>query len=232
MRKIIIAIDGFSSTGKSTLAKGLAKRLGYAYVDSGAMYRAVTAYALSKNLFLKNQVIDENKLINNHLSKVKIEWAHNKETNAFMLFLDKSCYEHELRSALVNQNVSEIARISEVRKLLVALQQKMGKDKGVVMDGRDIGTVVFPNAELKLFLIAKKKIRAKRRFLEAKGNDPKITLEDIEKNLDHRDYIDTTREDSPLKIAKDAIEVDNSYLTKEEHLEYVYRVVLDKIHEK
>ena len=228
MRKIIIAIDGYSSTGKSTLAKGLAKRLGYTYVDSGAMYRAVTFYVLSKNLFLKNKIIDKDRLID-QLSEIKIKWQHNKQTNAFSLFLNNTSYGDDLRSINVNEHVSEIARISQVRKKLVKLQQEMGQDKGLVMDGRDIGTVVFPDAELKLFLVAKKEIRAKRRFLEARENNPEITLGSIEKNLDHRDYVDATREDSPLKMSEYSIEIDNSYFTKQEHLEHAYKLAMDKI---
>ena len=229
MKKIIIAIDGLSSTGKSTLAKGLAKKLGYIYVDSGSMYRAVTAYALSKNLFSKNKILDKTKLIK-HLSEIKIKCIQSKKTNTFIFSLDEYCYEDELRSIEINQNVSEIARVSEVRKKLVKLQQQVGKDKGIVMDGRDIGTVVFPHAELKLFLVAKKQIRIKRRFLETKEKNPNITLYAIEKNLAHRDYIDLTREDSPLKKAKDAIEIDNSYFTKEQHLESTYQLVMNILH--
>lgn len=217
MNKITIAIDGFSSTGKSTVAKQLAKELGYVYVDSGAMYRAVTYYAMQNN-FINADEFDKNTLIE-HLSNIHITFKYNNSLGFGEVYLNGENIENAVRTLEVSQFVSQVAEVSEVRALLVKQQQSMGLEKGVVMDGRDIGTVVFPNAELKIFMTASADTRAKRRYEELikKGED--VTYEDILENVKSRDFIDTNREDSPLKKAEDAIEIDNSNLTKKEQFE-------------
>jgi cytidylate kinase len=227
LKNITIAIDGFSSTGKSTLAKQLATKLNYIYVDSGAMYRAVTFYAMQNQLISKNEFkID--KLIAK-LTEIDLKFKFNPELGFAEIYLNNVNIEREIRTLAVSELVSSVAEISEVRKMLVDQQQEMGKNKGVVMDGRDIGTVVFPNAELKLFMTASAETRAKRRFDELieKGDD--VQFDEILKNVQHRDYIDTTRDDSPLIKAEDAIEIDNSNLTKVAQFELVYAIVLKKL---
>jgi len=222
-KKIIIAIDGFSSTGKSTIAKKLAKHLKYIYVDTGAMYRAVTYFAMKKKL-IDTDYFDTKKLIDN-LDKIKIEFRYNSELDRSQTYLNEKNVEEQIRSIEVSNYVSRIAEISEIRAKLVEQQREIGKDKGVVMDGRDIGTVVFPEAELKLFIVSDPKIRAKRRYEELVSQGENVTFEQVLENITKRDYIDTTRLDSPLKKAEDTIEIDNSYLTKEEQFSRIMELV-------
>ncbi|CAM1356781.1 (d)CMP kinase [Tenacibaculum halocynthiae] len=207
-KKITIAIDGFSSTGKSTIAKQLAKQLGYIYVDTGAMYRAVTLYAMQQN-YISETHFNTDDLISD-LSNISLSFGFNEEMGFAEMFLNKKNVEKEIRTLEVSKLVSKISTISEVRKKLVSEQQEMGKNKGVVMDGRDIGTVVFPNAELKLFMTASADKRAKRRYKELIDRGDKVNYEEILQNVEERDRIDSTREDSPLILADDAIEFDNS----------------------
>ena len=229
MKNITIAIDGFSSTGKSTIAKELATKLKYVYVDSGAMYRAVTLYAMQHNLITEN-FFDKEKLISD-LNKIDLTFKFNSLLGFAEMYLNNINVEQEIRSLDVSNFVSKIAEVSEVRKKLVEQQQKMGMNKGVVMDGRDIGTVVFPNAELKLFLNASAEKRAKRRYNELIKRGDKVTYNEILNNVVYRDHIDSTREDSPLIIAEDAIEIDNSNMTKEEQFEIIYKIVLKRIND-
>ena len=225
MKKITIAIDGFSSTGKSTLAKELAKHLGYAFVDTGAMYRAVTLFAL-QNKFINEDFFDQKALIKS-LHNINLEFQFNKELGLAEMFLNGENVEKQIRTIEVSSYVSQVATVSQVRAKLVEQQQEMGKNKSIVMDGRDIGTVVFPQAELKLFMTANAQTRAQRRFdqLQSKG-DP-VTFDEVLKNIQNRDFIDTTRLDSPLKMAEDAIEIDNSNLSRKEQ----YNIVLEIIQE-
>lgn len=207
MQKIVIAIDGFSGCGKSSTAKAIAKILGYTYIDSGAMYRAATLH------FLENKVNLENKEdVLSNLKKLKISFDINPETRKQETFLNGKNVENEIRSMRVSDHVSEVSKIKEVREELVFQQQVLGKDKGVVMDGRDIGTVVFPDAELKVFMTADLTIRAKRRLKELKEKGQEVTLDEIARNLAERDQKDTTRKESPLIMAKDAVELDTSHL--------------------
>lgn len=229
MKNITIAIDGFSSTGKSTIAKELATKLKYVYVDSGAMYRAVTLYAMQHNLITENY-FDKEILISN-LNEINLTFKFNPLLGFAEMYLNNINVEQEIRSLDVSNFVSKIAEVSEVRRKLVEQQQKMGMNKGVVMDGRDIGSVVFPNAELKLFLNASAKKRAKRRYNELIKRGDKVTYDEILNNVVYRDHIDSTREDSPLIIAKDAIEIDNSDMTKEEQFEIIYKIVLEKVND-
>ncbi len=224
MTKITIAIDGFSSTGKSTLAKQLAKHLGYVYVDTGAMYRAVTFFAM-QNQLISEDFLDKAGLIK-RLPDIKLHFQFNADLGFAEMFLNEVNVEQEIRTIEVSRLVSKIAEISEVRAKLVEQQQAMGQSKGIVMDGRDIGTVVFPDAELKLFMTASAHTRAKRRFDELAEKGQLVTYEEVLQNVQERDYIDTHREDSPLVKAPDAIEIDNSTLTKKEQFE----LVLDLIH--
>lgn len=219
MNNITIAIDGFSSTGKSTLAKQLAKHLGYIYVDSGAMYRAVTYFAM-QNKLVSEDFLDKNALIKK-LPEIKLRFQFNPVLGYAEMFLNDENIENAIRTIEVSRLVSKIAEISEVRAKLVEQQQAMGKDKAVVMDGRDIGTVVFPEAELKLFMTASAHTRAKRRYDELIEKGQHVSYEDVLQNVQERDYIDTHRDDSPLVKAKDAIEIDNSTLTKKEQFELV-----------
>jgi len=224
-KKITIAIDGFSSTGKSTLAKQLAKHLGYVYVDTGAMYRAVTFFSM-QNGYISKDFFDKETLINS-LPYIKLHFEFNPELGFGEMFLNDVNVEKEIRTLEVSNFVSLVAEVSEVRAKLVEQQQEMGKGKGIVMDGRDIGTVVFPNAELKVFMTASSETRAQRRFdeLQEKGQD--VYLEEVLKNVEGRDYIDTHRDDSPLRKADDAIEIDNSYLTRDEQFNAVLEMVDD-----
>jgi cytidylate kinase len=219
MKKIIIAIDGFSSTGKSTIAKQVAKALNYIYVDTGAMYRAVTYFALENN-FIGETVFDSEGLIN-RLDDINITFKFNTNLGFAEVYLNGKNIEGTIRTLKVSRYVSPIATLSEVRRKLVEQQQIMGKDKGIVMDGRDIGTVVFPEAELKLFMTASAETRAKRRYEELIDSGHNLTYEDVLENVTTRDHIDSTREDSPLVKAKDAIEIDNSDLTIEEQLKAI-----------
>ena len=227
MKKITIAIDGFSSTGKSTLAKQLAKHLGYVYVDTGAMYRAVTLFAMQNNC-IGIEFLDKNKLINS-LPSIKLSFKFNPEFGFAEMYLNDINVETEIRTLEVSSFVSAVAAISEVRSKLVEQQQEMGKEKGIVMDGRDIGTVVFPNAELKIFMTAGSDTRAQRRFDELQAKGDNVSYEDVLKNVVDRDYIDTHREDSPLIMADDAIEVDNSYLDRKEQFDVVLELVNEVI---
>ncbi|MBP6586198.1 MAG: (d)CMP kinase, partial [Flavobacterium sp.] len=214
MNNITIAIDGFSSTGKSTLAKQLAKHLGYVYVDSGAMYRAVTYFAM-QNKLVSEDYLDKEGLIKK-LPEIKLYFQFNPDLGFAEMFLNDVNIENEIRTIEVSRLVSKIAEISEVRAKLVEQQQAMGNNKAVVMDGRDIGTVVFPDAELKLFMTASAHTRAKRRHDELIEKGQHVSYEDVLQNVQERDYIDTHRDDSPLVKAHDAIEIDNSTLTKKE----------------
>ncbi|HRZ74988.1 MAG TPA: (d)CMP kinase, partial [Flavobacterium sp.] len=219
MNNITIAIDGFSSTGKSTLAKQLAKHLGYVYVDSGAMYRAVTYFAM-QNKLVSEDYLDKEGLIKK-LPEIKLHFQFNPELGFAEMFLNDVNIESEIRTIEVSRLVSKIAEISEVRAKLVEQQQAMGNNKAVVMDGRDIGTVVFPDAELKLFMTASAHTRAKRRHDELIEKGQHVSYEDVLQNVQERDYIDTHRDDSPLVKAHDAIEIDNSTLTKKEQFDLV-----------
>lgn len=218
MKKIIIAIDGFSSTGKSTLAKQLAQKLGYTYVDSGAMYRAVTLY------FLRNEIsLTDKEQIKLAMKNITLHFDDNK------MCLNNELVESEIRSMEISNLVSEVSAIEEVRKFAVAQQKEIGKGKGLVMDGRDIGTTVFPKAELKIYLHANEKTRAQRRFDEMKVKNPLISIDEVRDNLKHRDLIDSTREISPLRKANDAIELDNSELTMEQQLQISYNLAMEKV---
>ena len=220
--KIIIAIDGHSSCGKSTLAKDLSKKLNYAYIDTGAMYRAVTLYFIQNNISL-----DHTDAIELALKAIKIHCEHINGQNR--TFLNGKDVEDEIRKMYVSKLVSPVATISTVRRAMVWQQQKMGKVKGVILDGRDIGTVVFPNAELKLFVTADIQTRAARRFAELQQKNIKGSLEEIKVNLAERDHIDSNREDSPLKQAKDAILIDNTNLNREEQLAMILALVEQRI---
>lgn len=223
-KKIIIAIDGFSSTGKSTLAKELAKHLGYVYVDTGAMYRAVALFAM-QNGYIGKDFFDVASLVNS-LPYIKLVFQFNPNLGFSEMYLNETNVEQEIRTLDVSNFVSKVAEIPEVRSKLVEQQQQMGKSKCIVMDGRDIGTVVFPEAELKIFMNASAHTRAQRRFKELKEKGDTISsFEDVLKNIEERDYIDTHREDSPLVKAKDALEFDNSNITKQEQFEKVLKLV-------
>lgn len=223
MTKITIAIDGFSSTGKSTVAKRLASHLGYSYVDSGAMYRAVTWYAMQHN-FINEHGFDVDALVS-HLDDIHISFVFNKTLGFSEVYLNNKNIENDIRTLEVSKYVSKVAEISEVRSILVKQQQNLGKGKGVVMDGRDIGTVVFPDAELKLFLTASPQNRAQRRYDELIEKGDKVLYEDVLKNVLERDYIDSHRTDSPLVKADDAIEIDNSHMTRDEQFHIVLSLV-------
>lgn len=225
MKNITIAIDGFSSTGKSTLAKQLAKELSYVYVDTGAMYRAVSLFAM-QNQYITMTDFDKNALIA-ILPQIKLEFKFNTELGFAEMYLNGENVEKQIRTIEVSNYVSRVAEVSEVRTKLVEQQQEMGTNKAIVMDGRDIGTVVFPTAELKIFMTASAETRAQRRFDELQQKGDNVTYEEVLKNVIDRDYIDTHREDSPLKIADDAVEIDNSFLSKEEQ----FAIVLDLVNE-
>jgi cytidylate kinase len=228
-QKIIIAIDGHSSCGKSTIAKALAASLGYLFIDSGAMYRAVTLYALRNNLVVDGE-INRKELVDS-LSNIKIEFKFNTDLQRSETFLNGENVEVEIRQLRVSQNVSPVATVDEVRKAMVSLQQKLGANKGIVMDGRDIGTVVFPEAELKIFVTASAEIRAKRRFDELVSKGETVSYSDILKNVLDRDYIDSTREASPLRKADDALVLDNSTMNREEQLDWVIRKANERLKE-
>ncbi|MEP3210696.1 MAG: (d)CMP kinase [Maribacter sp.] len=224
MGKITIAIDGYSSTGKSTIAKQLAKALGYVYVDTGAMYRAVTLFAM-RNGFIAEQHKDVAAL-ENSLKEIELDFHYNKELGFSEMYLNSENVEKEIRTLEVSQYVSSIAEIEAVRIKLVAMQQKMGKAKGIVMDGRDIGTVVFPDAELKIFMSASPEKRAYRRYKELLDKGEEVDYDEVLKNVLHRDAVDSNREFSPLRKAEDAIEFDNSDMGLEEQFERMYNFSL------
>ncbi len=223
-KKIIITIDGWSSCGKSTLAKQLAKELGYVYVDSGAMYRAITLYFLRNNIDLA-----EKKEVKEALKSINLEFIFNPKSNSSEMYLNEENVEYVIRDLVIAEKVSDVAAIKEVREFAVAQQQLMGKKKGIVMDGRDIGTVVFPKAELKIFMTADNAVRVQRRFKELYEKNPNITIEEVKNNLEMRDYIDSHREVSPLRKAKDAIELDNTNLTEKEQFNKALALVKEKM---
>ncbi len=216
VKKIVIAIDGFSSCGKSTFAKAIAARLGYIFIDTGAMYRAVTLCAINQGA-VSEQSVDEQAVVA-LLNGVDISFRFNSERGASDVYVNGECVESKIRSIEVSNCVSRISSIKEVREKLVALQQQMGRDRGVVMDGRDIGTVVFPDAELKIFMTADPKVRAERRYAELIAKGDKVTMEEILENVVSRDKADMTRAISPLRQADDAIVLDNSYMSVEEQM--------------
>jgi cytidylate kinase len=226
LKKITIAIDGFSSTGKSTLAKQLANHLGYVYVDTGAMYRAITFFAM-QNGYITSDYFDKETLINS-LPFIKLQFKFNPNVGFAEMYLNGENVENQIRTMEVSGNVSRVAEVSEVRAKLVEQQQDFGKEKGIVMDGRDIGTVVFPNAELKIFMNASMETKAQRRFDELMAKGQEVTFDEVLKNVQERDYIDTHRKDSPLLKATDAIEIDNSNLNREEQ----FQIVLDLVNQK
>ncbi len=224
MQKIIITIDGWSSCGKSTLAKQLARSLGYVYIDSGAMYRAITLY------FLRNHIdwtvaahVEE------ALTHIELYFLYNSKSQQSEMHLNDENVEYLIRELVVAEKVSEVATLAEVRTFAVAQQQKMGNEKGIVMDGRDIGTTVFPDAELKIFMTAEMNVRVQRRFKEMYEKNPNITIEEVKHNLEMRDYIDSNREISPLRKAEDAILLDNTLLTMEEQLTFAMNLVSKKV---
>ena len=224
MKKIIIAIDGWSSCGKSTLAKELARQLNYLYVDSGAMYRAITLY------FLRNHIDWTDKQeVKNALKEISLEFVFNEISQQSEMHLNGENVEYVIRDLVVAEKVSDVAAIKAVRKFAVEQQQETGKKKGIIMDGRDIGTVVFPKAELKIFLTADNAVRVERRFKELFEKNPNISIEEVKSNLEMRDYIDSNREESPLRKADDAILIDNTNLTISETIQKVLKLVNEKI---
>lgn len=227
MKKIIIAIDGFSSCGKSTMAKDLAREIGYIYIDSGAMYRAVTLYSLANGIFTEKEINTER--LRNEMKSINISFQINPETGYPETYLNGNNVEDKIRSMEVSSHVSPISTLDFVRKAMVAQQQEMGKTKGIVMDGRDIGTTVFPNAELKIFVTASPEIRAQRRYKELRTKGEKVSYNEILENVKQRDDIDQHRSISPLIQAKDALLLDNSHMTvsqqKEWLIEQVNRII-------
>lgn len=224
MKKIIITIDGWSSCGKSTLAKQLAKELGYIYIDSGAMYRAITLY------FLRNHIDwTDDAEVNAALTDIILEFKFNTKSQQSEIFLNGENVEYVIRDLIIAEKVSDVAAIALVRTFAVAQQQKMGEHKGIVMDGRDIGTTVFPDAELKFFMTADIAVRVERRYMEMFEKNPNISIDDVKANLEMRDYIDSNREISPLRKAADAIELDNTNLTIDEQLEMALQIAKAKL---
>ena len=224
-KPITIAIDGYSSCGKSTLAKALANRLNFAFVDTGAMYRAVCLYFLRSKLDWKKLSTSEIEAV---LDKIAITFEYNSLKNSSDTFLNGENVEEEIRGKEVSQAVSELSQLKAIRSRMVGLQQKVENRSGLIMDGRDIGTKVFPNAELKLFMTADPAIRVQGRFNELKRSGKQVSLEEVAENLKSRDYNDTHREENPLRKAADAIEIDNSYLNQEEQLQLVLRILTEK----
>lgn len=224
MKKITIAIDGFSSSGKSTMAKKLAKKIQYIYIDSGAMYRAVTLYCIDNNLFSEKELNIEE--LRKHINSIQISFQLNPDTQLPETYLNGINVENKIRTMEVSSKVSIVSTIDFVREAMVASQQALGKSKGIVMDGRDIGTVVFPDAELKIFVIASPEIRAKRRYDELKGKGMDVNYEEILNNVKERDYIDQNREVSPLRRADDAILLDNSEMSIEEQEDWLMQQFL------
>lgn len=227
MKKITIAIDGHSSTGKSTLAKRLAKELHYVYVDTGAMYRAVTLYGMRQKII--TEISFNKEALIHKLNQIYLSFKFNPDLGFAEMYLNDENVEKEIRSMEVSNLVSKVAEVSEIRSKLVHQQQHYGVAKGVVMDGRDIGTVVFPHAELKIFMTASAEIRARRRYLEMQENGVSASYEEVLKNVTERDHIDSTRTDSPLVKAPDAIEIDNSNLTEEEQFRIILKLAVDCI---
>lgn len=227
MKKIVIAIDGHSSTGKSTVAKQLANHLNYIYVDTGAMYRAITLFAHQNN-WIEGDSLNEPALVEK-LSEVSISFQLNPDTQKSEVFLNGTNVEDQIRDLTISSKVSLVAQVPQVREKLVEIQQQMGKEKGIVMDGRDIGTVVFPNAELKLFMTASPEIRAQRRYEELKSKGDPVSYDDIFENVMHRDKLDSERTHSPLKQADDAVLVDNSKLSQEEQFEFILNLINKKL---
>jgi len=224
MKKIIVTIDGWSSTGKSTLAKQLARELKYKYIDSGAMYRAITLY------FLRNHVDwTHPEAVQDALRHIVLEFVSNHKSGQTEMWLNGENVEYVIRDLVIAEKVSEVAAIKAVREFAVAQQQEMGENKGIVMDGRDIGTTVFPHAELKIFMTADEKVRVQRRFKELFEKNPNITLEEVKHNLEMRDYIDSHREVSPLRKADDAVMLDNSHLTMKQQLETALKWTHEKL---
>lgn len=227
MKKITITIDGWSSCGKSTLAKQLAKELNYIYIDSGAMYRAVTLYFLRNHIDWTNE-----QQVAEALRDIHLEFRTNTTTQQSEMYLNEENVEYVIRDLVVAEKVSDVAAIRAVREFAVAQQQKMGTGKGIVMDGRDIGTVVFPDAELKIFMTADTAVRVQRRFKELFEKNPNVTIEEVQANLEMRDYIDSNREFSPLRKADDAIELDNTELTPSEQFQMALQWAKGKIYVK
>lgn len=224
MKKVIITIDGWSSCGKSTLAKQLARALQYVYIDSGAMYRAITLY------FLRNMVDwTKDKQVLEALKNIELDFRPNEKTMETEIYLNGENVEYVIRDLIIAEKVSEVATIKAVRTFAVEQQRKMGEKKGLVMDGRDIGTVVFPEAELKIFMTADNAVRVERRFRELFSKNPNITIEEVKNNLEMRDYIDSHREISPLKKADDAVVLDNSNITPEQQLQIALDLVKQKL---
>lgn len=221
--KLIIAIDGYSSCGKSTFAKEVAKTMKYLYIDSGSMYRAVTLYCLQNNL-IENEILHENLLIDS-LENMHILFRYNPETEINDIYLNGKNISEAIRSIEVSNNVSQVSKIKKVREKMVELQRELGKNKNIVMDGRDIGTVVFPDADLKIFMTANPAIRAQRRYKELIEKGEEVSFSEIEKNIRERDFIDENREFSPLKKAPDAIILDNSTMTVEEQMEWIMELI-------
>ena len=226
-KKITIAIDGFSSCGKSTLAKALAFELGYVFVDTGAMYRAVTLFCF-RNGWVNKDSVNQQAIID-HLNQIDIHFERNKDTSKLEILLNNEVVEREIRTLEISSLVSKVASIKEVRQKLVIEQQKMGEKGGVVMDGRDIGSVVFPKAELKLFVTASPEVRTDRRFKELLVTEPDITREEIRQNLEERDHLDSTREESPLIQTEDAVVLDNSDINQQEQLELALELVRERM---
>lgn len=225
-KKIIITIDGWSSCGKSTLAKQLAKTLNYIYVDSGAMYRAITLY------FLRNHIDwTDSSAVKQALNDISLEFEYSPKSGLSEIYLNGENVEYVIRDLVVAEKVSEVAAIKEVRRYAVAQQQKMGKHRGIVMDGRDIGTVVFPDAELKIFMTADNAVRVERRFQELYEKNPNITLDEVKANLEMRDYIDSNRDVSPLRQAEDALLLDNTNLTEKEQFSIALKWAQEQIHQ-
>jgi len=229
MDKIIIAIDGYSSCGKSTMAKQMANQLNYIYVDTGAMYRAVSLYALRNNLISAYE-FNQQALIND-LPNIKVSFSYNSELNCSETFLNNENVEQEIRGLEVSNLVSKVAQLKEVRDKLIEIQRELGKTKGLIMDGRDIGSVVFPDAELKIFMTANYKVRAKRRFDELQKKGDKISLTEVVDNITSRDNDDTSRNENPLMQAEDAIVIDNSDISREEQLELALQLAKAKINQ-
>lgn len=225
-KKIIIAVDGYSSCGKSTFAKAIAKKFDYIYIDTGAMYRAATLFALNNKLIGEGFFEKDNLIA--RLKDIAVTFAKNPVNNRVETFLNNVNVEEEIRSLYVSQFVSQVSQVKEVREKMVDLQRKMGESKGVVMDGRDIGSVVFPNAEIKLFMTADPNVRAQRRFDELKAKGQEVSFDDILKNVNDRDVQDTTRAESPLVKAADAVVLDNSYMTPEQQMEWFEKLFESK----